>query len=41
MSIADYNGYLLCGKFLPDIALENLLSCVPIDDMLKLREVVT
>lgn len=39
MSIPEYNGFVLCGKVLPDIALENLLASVPVDDLLKLREV--
>lgn len=39
MSTSDWNGFQLCGKILPDIALENLLASVPIEEILKLREV--
>lgn len=37
--MSDWNGYQLCGKILPDIALENLLASLPVDEILKLREV--
>ncbi len=39
MSISDWNGFELCGKNLPDIALENVLASVPVSDILKLRKV--
>lgn len=39
MSTPNWNGFELCGKILPDIALENLLASVPVDEILKLREV--
>lgn len=39
MSISDWNGFQLCGKILPDIALENVLASVPVDELLKLRKV--
>ncbi|KAJ6632733.1 F-box only protein 6 [Pseudolycoriella hygida] len=39
MSIADWNGFELSGIILPDLALENILASVQVNEILKLREV--
>ncbi|CAG7717148.1 unnamed protein product [Allacma fusca] len=36
---SSVNGFILCGKFIPETALEILLSFVPVSDILKLRRV--